>query len=95
MSTTFADWFHTYTDLDQNFAFSILAGFWHGGQWSGLYKLSCNGRILDAAHASDIAAECRSILRKINDTHEDYVALCELEAICDLYPNEGQDDEDS
>jgi hypothetical protein len=34
-----------------------IASEWHGGQWSALYKLSCNGRVLGPNHRADLLSE--------------------------------------
>ncbi len=95
---TLDDWMMAYKDADREFDFTTLCQHWHSGQWSGFYKLQCNGRILDSNHASDVYSEaCKALARIDNESpyeqHEDYEALSELRMLADTYPSEGQNED--
>lgn len=67
--------------------FSRIAIHWHDGQWSGLYRLQCNGRVLDIGHATAIWRETNIILRQITARHVDAPALRDLNRLTDIYPD--------
>ena len=68
------------------------AEHWHGGQSSGLYRVVCNGGVVDAEMAEDAASEIESILasdpkcRTVADS-VDLEGLRLLMAECKAYPN--------
>ena len=43
------------------------ATHWHGGQWTALYRLSSNGRVLDREHRNDCFAEAQDCLTALQD----------------------------
>lgn len=51
-------------------SFKTLAAEYHGGQWTALYRYSCNGRVLDFEHRGELILELESILAKM-ETYDD------------------------